>query len=248
MWVHLGLLAYVASSQALPALKVAIDDECSGKGLVFTKNNQPDFGLLFLAQFARFLIRTETEATVHTHSQTNRHLRLCPAASFGFSVGNRKLDASKEPGLDLCLSDDQSVLHASSVLTFAKSSSVSVTRFGSVSAVCVSQISSNGSQFDHHAVFKKSYTWAQRIWRGKLKQLGTLAHSVPLKTDRNVSCTVLRVWSLKSMFVFHTPHFGDRRWHGRHASSNHSNFESEKASAFCTQNFYDGQCTPGKLR
>ena len=44
----------VASSQALPALKVAIDDECSGKGLVFTKNNQPVFGLLFLAQFARF--------------------------------------------------------------------------------------------------------------------------------------------------------------------------------------------------
>ena len=31
----------LASSQALPALKVAIDDECSGKGLVFTKNNQP---------------------------------------------------------------------------------------------------------------------------------------------------------------------------------------------------------------
>ena len=28
-----------ASSQALPAQKVAIDDMCSGKGLVFTKNN-----------------------------------------------------------------------------------------------------------------------------------------------------------------------------------------------------------------
>ena len=78
----------VASSQALPALKVALDDECSGKGLAFTKNNPPDFGLLFLAQFARFSIRTETEVTVHTHSQTNRHLHLCPARSglwkFGF--------------------------------------------------------------------------------------------------------------------------------------------------------------------
>ena len=68
-----------ASSQTLPALKVALDDECSGKGLAFTKNNPPDFGLLFLAQFARFSIRTETEVTVHTHSQTNRHLHLCPA-------------------------------------------------------------------------------------------------------------------------------------------------------------------------
>ena len=53
-----------------PALKVAIDDECSGKGLVFTtclpwftKNNPPDFGLLFLAQFARFSIRTEAAFT-----------------------------------------------------------------------------------------------------------------------------------------------------------------------------------------
>ena len=82
---------FLASSQALPALKVAIDDECSGKGLAFTKNNPPDFGLLFLAQFARFSIRTETEVTVHTHSQTNRHLHLCPARSglwkFGFVVG-----------------------------------------------------------------------------------------------------------------------------------------------------------------
>ena len=101
------------------------------------------------------LIRTETEATVHTHSQTNHHLRLCPAASFGFSVGNRKFEASKVPGLDLCPSDDQSVLRATSVLTFAKSSSV--TCFGSVFAVCVSHISSNGSQFDHHTVSKKSY-------------------------------------------------------------------------------------------
>ena len=89
-----------ASSQALPALKVAIDDECLGKGLVFTKNNPPDFGLLFLAQFARFSIRTETEVTVHTHSETNRHLRL-RAACFGFSVGNRKFEASKVQGLDL---------------------------------------------------------------------------------------------------------------------------------------------------
>ena len=73
-------LSGLASSQALPALKVAIDDECSGKGLAFTKNNPPDFGLLFLAQFARFSIRTETEVTmvtVHTHSQTNRHLHVC---------------------------------------------------------------------------------------------------------------------------------------------------------------------------
>ena len=80
----------VASSQALPALKVAFDDECSGKGLAFTKNNPPDFGLLFLALFARFSIRTETEVTVHTHSQTNRHLHLCPARSgiwkFGFQA------------------------------------------------------------------------------------------------------------------------------------------------------------------
>ena len=76
---------HVASSQALPALKVAID-ECSGKGLVFTKNNLPDFGLLFLAHFARIQIRTETKVTVHIHSQTNCHLRLCPAAGFGFSV------------------------------------------------------------------------------------------------------------------------------------------------------------------
>ena len=30
---------YLASSQALPTLKVAMDDECSGKGLVFSKNN-----------------------------------------------------------------------------------------------------------------------------------------------------------------------------------------------------------------
>ena len=56
--------APLASSQALPALKVAIDDDCLGKGLAFAKNNPPDFGLLFLAQFARFSIRTETEVTV----------------------------------------------------------------------------------------------------------------------------------------------------------------------------------------
>ena len=83
-----GAYIELASSQALPALKVAIDDECSGKGLAFTKNNPPDFGLLFLAQLARFSIRTETEVTVHTHSQTNRHSHLCPARSglwkFGF--------------------------------------------------------------------------------------------------------------------------------------------------------------------
>ena len=82
------VISPLASSQALPALKVVIDDQCSGKGLAFTKNNPPDFGLLFLAQFARFSIRTETEVTVHTHSQTNRHLHLCPARSglwkFGF--------------------------------------------------------------------------------------------------------------------------------------------------------------------
>ena len=30
--------SWLASSQALPALKVALDDECSGKGLAFTKN------------------------------------------------------------------------------------------------------------------------------------------------------------------------------------------------------------------
>ena len=83
-----------------------------GPGTVFTKNNPPDFGLLFLAQFARFSIRTESEVTVHTHSQTNRHLCLCQAASVGFSVGNRKFEASKVPGLDLWPSDDQSVLHA----------------------------------------------------------------------------------------------------------------------------------------
>ena len=132
------------------------------------KNNQPDFGLLFLAQFARFLIRTETEATVHTHSQTNRHLRLCPAASFGFRVRNRKFEASKVPGLDLCPSDEQSVLDdASSVPTFAKSSSA--TRFGSVFAVCVSQISSNGSQFDHHAVFKKKLHLSPKNMKREIK-------------------------------------------------------------------------------
>ena len=63
-------------------------DLAGGLGLAFTKNNPPDFGLLFLAQFARFSIRTETEVTVHTHSQTNRHLHLCPTRSglwkFGF--------------------------------------------------------------------------------------------------------------------------------------------------------------------
>ena len=31
-----------------------IDDECLGKGLVFAKSNQLDFGLLFLAHFALF--------------------------------------------------------------------------------------------------------------------------------------------------------------------------------------------------
>ena len=99
MKLRIELFFPVASSQALAALRVAIDGECSGKGLVFTKNNQPDFGLLFLAHFARFSIRTETEATVHTHSQTNRHLRLFPAASFGFSV--EKFENLKVPGLDL---------------------------------------------------------------------------------------------------------------------------------------------------
>ena len=96
----------LASSQALPALKVALDDECSGKGLAFTKNNPPDFGLLFLAQFARFSIRTETEVTVHTHSQTNRHLHLdlCPARSglwkFSF-VGPLSSNARWAAGIDL---------------------------------------------------------------------------------------------------------------------------------------------------
>ena len=86
-----------------------------GKRPVIYENNPPDFGLLFLAQFARFSIRPETEVTVHqvhTHSQTNRHFRLCPAASFGFSVGNRKFETSKVSGLDLWPFDDESVLHA----------------------------------------------------------------------------------------------------------------------------------------
>ena len=61
----------------------------SARERVFTKNNPPDFGLLFLAHIARFQIRTETEVTVHTHSQTNRHLHLCLAASFGFSESSK---------------------------------------------------------------------------------------------------------------------------------------------------------------
>ena len=41
-------------NQALPALKVAIVGDCLGKGLAFTKNGPPDFGLLFLAQSTWF--------------------------------------------------------------------------------------------------------------------------------------------------------------------------------------------------
>ena len=151
----------LTSSQALPALKVAIDNECSGKGLVFAKNNQPDFGLLFLAHFAHFSIRTETEATVHTHSQTNRHLRLFPAAKTAWHFGT-----------------ECTTLNCMIVVYRARSS-----------------------------------------WR---------------------------VWSLKSMlsFTLHTLAIVDDDRHAWHVP----NFESKKAFAFCTLNFYDVQYTPGKLR
>ena len=48
---------------------VAIDDDCSGKGLVFQKNNWPDFDFSFLAQFERFETCTETEETERSYSQ-----------------------------------------------------------------------------------------------------------------------------------------------------------------------------------
>ena len=61
----------------------------------------------------------------------------------------------------------------SSMLKFAKSSSVTIF------AVCVSQMSSNGSQFDRHFFFSKEITHEPKEYEGE-KQHGTLAQSVPL--------------------------------------------------------------------
>ena len=149
----------LASSHALPALKVALDDECSGKGLAFTKNNPPDFGLLFLAQFARFSIRTETEVTVHAHSQTNRHLHICPARSglwkFGFvgplasnarwagSISDQASGPAAEPVSKLGMSN--------LVLTFTKSKP-STARSATHFSMSAHHISSKDPQlqFDRH--------------------------------------------------------------------------------------------------
>ena len=96
-----------------PRYMLLLTTTARGKGLAFTKNNPPDFGLLFLAQFARFSIRTETEATVHTHSQTNRHLHFCPSRSglwkFGFvgalewSIFDQVSDPAAEPVTKVCM-------------------------------------------------------------------------------------------------------------------------------------------------
>ena len=66
--------------------RIRTDDIRTFDICTLTKNYPPDFGLLFLAQFARFSIRTETKVPVHTHSQTNRHLHRCPAQAFGSFV------------------------------------------------------------------------------------------------------------------------------------------------------------------
>ena len=184
VWVGIGQFLSkwtVASSQALPALKVALDDECSGKGLAFTKNNPPDFGLLFLAQFARFSIRTETEVTVRTHSQTNRHLHLCPARSglwkFGFvgplastarwagSISDQASGPAAEPVSKLWMS--------SLVLTFTKSKP-STARSATHFSMSAHHISSMGPQlqFDRHVqtsfennLFRPTGEWEKRRQR-----------------------------------------------------------------------------------
>ena len=69
----------IALYKALPALQVAIDDDCLGKGLAFTKNILSYFDYLFFSDLRTlFHICTETEVRAHTQSQTNPHLHLCP--------------------------------------------------------------------------------------------------------------------------------------------------------------------------
>ena len=237
----------IASSQALPALKVALDDECSGKGLAFTKNSPPDFGLLFLAQFARFSIRTETEVTVHTHSQTNRYLHLCPARSglwkFGFvgpslasnarwagSISDQASGPAAEPASKLWMS--------SLVLTFTKSkpsTARSATHF-SMSAhhkflrrVLSCSLIAMCKPVSKTVFFRPTGEWEKRRQRHGSVQPQTSWISSGL-----------------ACFFFHSPNLRNR-W-GWSLLSDCSNFEAEKTSALCTLNFYDVQCTPAKRR
>ena len=139
--------------------------------------------VLFLAQFARFSIRTETEVTVHTHSQTNRHLHLCPARSdlwkfeFGFvgplasnarwagSISDQASGPAAEPVSKLWMS--------SLVLTFTKSKP-STARSATHFSMSAHHISSKGPQlqFDRHVktsfennFFRPTGEWEKRRQR-----------------------------------------------------------------------------------
>ena len=70
--------AFLASNQALPALDTSHATCCYWRRLLgdrawyyFTKNNQPDFGLLFLAHFARFrFVLRLKQPYIPTHKPT----------------------------------------------------------------------------------------------------------------------------------------------------------------------------------
>ena len=95
-------------------------------------------------------------------------------------------------------------------------------------------------------LFSKEVTHEPKESKGG-KQHGTLAQSVPLKTDRNISCTVIMASVvLEEHAVFHTPHRRSTMTVSMHVPTIRT--LKAKKPVFCTQTFFDVQCTPGKLR
>ena len=202
---------------------------------------------LFLAQFAHFSIRTETEVTVHTHSQTNRHLHLWPARSSsglwkpGF-VGAQMLEGPDQsltwPGQRLSQWPNCACRAWCSRLRKVNLPPWPTMVYG----VCAPHISSKGPQlqFDRHVQtgFQNKISFHRTLRRTRKKKTLSVPQSLPLQT----SCWQFRV---VCHAFFHTPNLCNRGWS---LPSDCSNFEGEKTSALCTLNFYDVQCTPAKRR
>ena len=87
----------IASSQAFPALKVVVDDECSGKGLVFTKNNEPGDWLIRWG-FPDFWGFPRVSAASRSYTVYRRSLAYREQMFFRCRSSGRPIIASVEQG------------------------------------------------------------------------------------------------------------------------------------------------------
>ena len=192
----------IALSQAIPALKGTIDHECSGNGLVSTENNPPDFGLLILAHFVRFSIRTEIEVTVHTHSQTNRQ-------GSAQLVSVLEIESSKVdlPSLDLwsvtkvCM--QRSVPHVCENLPRSPFCCLRITDFVDLFSVWLPRGFWNVAQKpkeNQGGAALHSSSVSHRVYRSKLIE------SYRARSSMTISSSPCRG------YCFHTPHLRDRQW------------------------------------